>query len=66
LFLAGDVSILHPVDLTAAAGVVYAFRFRKEPRVAVSVWRWRDLKGDVWEAMNFAAVEAARRICRQQ
>jgi pyruvate dehydrogenase E1 component alpha subunit len=40
-----------------AAGVAYAFRFRKEPRVAVCFFGdGATSKGDVWEAMNFAGV----------
>jgi 2-oxoisovalerate dehydrogenase E1 component alpha subunit len=40
-----------------AAGVAYAFRFRKEPRVAVCLFGdGATSKGDVWEAMNFAGV----------
>jgi 2-oxoisovalerate dehydrogenase E1 component subunit alpha len=40
-----------------AAGVAYAFKLRKEPRVAVCVFGdGATSKGDVWEAMNFAGV----------
>jgi 2-oxoisovalerate dehydrogenase E1 component alpha subunit len=40
-----------------AAGVAYAFRIRKEPRVAVCLFGdGATSKGDVWEAMNFAGV----------
>jgi pyruvate dehydrogenase E1 component alpha subunit len=40
-----------------AAGVAYAFHFRKEPRVAVCLFGdGATSKGDVWEAMNFAGV----------
>ncbi|HWW49053.1 MAG TPA: pyruvate dehydrogenase (acetyl-transferring) E1 component subunit alpha [Xanthobacteraceae bacterium] len=40
-----------------AAGVAYAFRLRKEPRVAVCLFGdGATSKGDVWEAMNFAGV----------
>jgi pyruvate dehydrogenase E1 component alpha subunit len=40
-----------------AAGVAYAFRFRKEPRVAVCLFGdGATSKGDLWEAMNFAGV----------
>src|SRR5260370_5128016 len=40
-----------------AAGVAYAFRLRKEPRVAVCFFGdGASSKGDVWEAMNFAGV----------
>jgi 2-oxoisovalerate dehydrogenase E1 component alpha subunit len=40
-----------------AAGVAYAFRFRKQPRVAVCLFGdGATSKGDVWEAMNFAGV----------
>jgi 2-oxoisovalerate dehydrogenase E1 component alpha subunit len=39
------------------AGVAYAFRLRKEPRVAVCLFGdGATSKGDVWEAMNFAGV----------
>src|SRR5262249_23807580 len=40
-----------------AAGVAYAFKLRKEPRVAVCLFGdGAASKGDVWEAMNFAGV----------
>ena len=40
-----------------AAGVAYAFKFRREPRVAVCLFGdGATSKGDVWEAMNFAGV----------
>jgi pyruvate dehydrogenase E1 component alpha subunit len=40
-----------------AAGVGYAFKFRREPRVAVCIFGdGATSKGDVWEAMNFAGV----------
>src|SRR5215467_583127 len=40
-----------------AAGVAYAFKFRKQPRVAVCVFGdGATSKGDLWEAMNFAGV----------
>src|SRR5215468_4070274 len=40
-----------------AAGVAYAFKFRKERRVAVCLFGdGATSKGDVWEAMNFAGV----------
>src|SRR5215471_16550043 len=40
-----------------AAGVAYAFKFRKQPRVAVCLFGdGATSKGDVWEAMNFAGV----------
>ena len=40
-----------------AAGVAYAFRLRKEPRVAVCLFGdGATSKGDVYEAMNFAGV----------
>src|SRR5438034_6175929 len=41
-----------------AAGVAYAFKLRKEPRVAVCLFGdGATSKGDVWEAMNFAGVD---------
>ncbi len=41
-----------------AAGVAYAFKLRKQPRVAVCVFGdGATSKGDVWEAMNFAGVQ---------
>jgi 2-oxoisovalerate dehydrogenase E1 component subunit alpha len=40
-----------------AAGVAFAFKLRKEPRVAVCLFGdGATSKGDVWEAMNFAGV----------
>ena len=40
-----------------AAGVAYAFKLRKEPRVAVCMFGdGATSKGDVYEAMNFAGV----------
>ena len=40
-----------------AAGIAYAFRFKKEPRVAVCVLGdGATSKGDLWEAMNFAGI----------
>src|SRR5262245_62939765 len=40
-----------------AAGVAYAFKLRKEPRVAVCLFGdGATSTGDVWEAMNFAGV----------
>src|SRR6266403_4797630 len=40
-----------------AAGVAYAFKLRKETRVAVCLFGdGATSKGDVWEAMNFAGV----------
>lgn len=40
-----------------AAGAAYAFKLRREPRVAVCVFGdGATSKGDVWEAMNFAGV----------
>src|SRR5262249_13894994 len=40
-----------------AAGVAYAFKLRKEPRVAVCIFGdGATSKGDVWEAMNFAGI----------
>jgi 2-oxoisovalerate dehydrogenase E1 component alpha subunit len=41
-----------------AAGVAYAFKLRREPRVAVCLFGdGATSKGDVWEAMNFAGVQ---------
>jgi 2-oxoisovalerate dehydrogenase E1 component alpha subunit len=41
-----------------AAGVAYAFKLRKEPRVAVCLFGdGATSKGDVFEAMNFAGVQ---------
>ncbi len=56
---AHDFPFCIPVGSQAphAAGVGYAFRFRKEPRVAVCLFGdGATSKGDVWEAMNFAGV----------
>jgi pyruvate dehydrogenase E1 component alpha subunit len=40
-----------------AAGVAYAFKFKKEPRVAVCMLGdGATSKGDLWEAMNFAGI----------
>ncbi len=40
-----------------AAGVAYAFKLRREPRVAVCLFGdGATSKGDVWEAMNFAGI----------
>src|ERR671937_103475 len=40
-----------------AAGVAYAFRLRKEPRIAICFYgAGATSKGDVWEAMNFAGI----------
>jgi 2-oxoisovalerate dehydrogenase E1 component alpha subunit len=40
-----------------AAGVAYAFKLRREPRVAVCLFGdGATSKGDLWEAMNFAAI----------
>src|SRR6266853_1594518 len=40
-----------------AAGVAYAFKVRKQPRVAVCLFGdGATSKGDVWEVMNFAGV----------
>src|SRR5262249_17288644 len=54
-----DFPHCHPVGSQAphAAGVTYAFKLRKEPRVAVCLFGdGATSKGDVWEAMNFAGV----------
>jgi pyruvate dehydrogenase E1 component alpha subunit len=41
-----------------AAGVAFAFKVRKEPRVAVCFFGdGATSKGDLWEAMNFAGVQ---------
>ncbi len=56
---AHDLPICVPVGSQAphAAGVAYALRFRREPRVAVCMLGdGATSKGDVWEAMNFAGV----------
>jgi len=49
-----------PVGLQAphAAGVAFAFKLRKEPRVAVCLFGdGATSQGDLWEAMNFAGVQ---------
>lgn len=54
-----DFPLCVPVGSQAphAAGVAYAFRLRKEPRVAVCLFGdGATSKGDVYEAMNFAGV----------
>lgn len=56
---AHDFPFCVPVGSQAphAAGVAYAFKFRKEPRVAVCLLGdGATSKGDVYEAMNFAGV----------
>lgn len=56
---AHDFPICIPVGSQAphAAGVAYAFKYRKEARVAVCILGdGATSKGDVWEAMNFAGV----------
>jgi 2-oxoisovalerate dehydrogenase E1 component alpha subunit len=56
---AHDFPFCIPVGSQAphAAGVSYAFKLRKEPRVAVCLLGdGATSKGDVWEAMNFAGV----------
>jgi 2-oxoisovalerate dehydrogenase E1 component alpha subunit len=56
---AQDFPFCVPVGSQAphAAGVAYAFRLRREPRVAVCLFGdGATSKGDVWEAMNFAGV----------
>jgi 2-oxoisovalerate dehydrogenase E1 component alpha subunit len=56
---AHDFPFCIPVGSQAphAAGVAYAFRLRKEPRVAVClIGDGATSKGDVYEAMNFAGV----------
>jgi 2-oxoisovalerate dehydrogenase E1 component alpha subunit len=56
---AQDFPICVPVGSQAphAAGVAYAFRLRKQPRVAVCLCGdGATSKGDLWEAMNFAGV----------
>jgi 2-oxoisovalerate dehydrogenase E1 component alpha subunit len=41
-----------------AAGVAFAFKLRKEPRLAVCLFGdGATSKGDLWEAMNFAGVQ---------
>ena len=53
-----DFPFCIPVGSQAhAAGVAYAFKFRKQARVAVCLFGdGATSKGDVWEAMNFAGV----------
>lgn len=54
-----DFPICVPVGSQAphAAGVAYAFKLRREPRVAVCMFGdGATSKGDVYEAMNFAGV----------
>jgi 2-oxoisovalerate dehydrogenase E1 component alpha subunit len=54
-----DFPICIPVgtQATHAAGVAYAFKLRREKRVAVCIFGdGATSKGDVWEAMNFAGV----------
>ena len=56
---AHDFPFCIPVGSQAphAAGVAYAFNFRREARVAVClIGDGASSKGDVWEAMNFAGV----------
>jgi len=56
---AHDFPFCIPVGSQAphAAGVAYAFKYRKQTRVAVCVLGdGATSKGDVWEAMNFAGV----------
>jgi 2-oxoisovalerate dehydrogenase E1 component alpha subunit len=56
---AQDFPFCVPVGSQAphAAGVAYAFRLKREPRVAVCLFGdGATSKGDVWEAMNFAGV----------
>lgn len=56
---AHDFPFCIPVGSQAphAAGVAYAFKLRKEARVAVClIGDGATSKGDVWEAMNFAGV----------
>src|SRR5215468_4257437 len=56
---AHDFPFCVPVGSQAphAAGVAYAFKLRKEPRVAVCLFGdGATSKGDVYEAMNFAGV----------
>src|SRR5438876_3549749 len=57
---AHDFPFCVPVGSQAphAAGIAYAFKFRKEPRVAVCLLGdSATSKGDVYEAMNFAGVQ---------
>ncbi len=67
---AHDFPFCVPVGSQAphAAGVAYAFKFRKEPRVAVCLLGdGATSKGDVYEAMNFAGVQKLpARVRRQQ
>ena len=67
---AHDFPFCVPVGSQAphAAGVAYALKFRKEPRVAVCLLGdGATSKGDVYEAMNFAGrAEAAAGVRRQQ
>lgn len=56
---AQDFPLCIPVGSQAAhaAGVAYAFKYRKQARVAVCIFGdGASSKGDVWEAMNFAGV----------
>lgn len=56
---AHDFPICIPVGSQAphAVGVAYAFRLRKQPRVAMCLCGdGATSKGDLWEAMNFAGV----------
>jgi pyruvate dehydrogenase E1 component alpha subunit len=56
---ARDFPFCIPVGSQAphAAGVAYAFKLRKQPRVAVCLLGdGATSKGDMWEAMNFAGV----------
>ena len=56
---AQDFPLCIPVGSQAAhaAGVAYAFKYRKQARVAVCIFGdGATSKGDVWEAMNFAGV----------
>jgi len=54
-----DFPLCIPVGSQAAhaAGVAYAFKYRKQARVAVCIFGdGATSKGDVWEAMNFAGI----------
>jgi pyruvate dehydrogenase E1 component alpha subunit len=56
---AHDFPVCIPVasQSTHAVGVAYAFKLRKQPRVAVCMCGdGATSKGDMWEAMNFAGV----------
>ncbi len=56
---ARDFPLCIPVGSQAAhaAGAAYAFRYRKQGRVAVCIFGdGASSKGDVWEAMNFAGI----------